>query len=203
MKRTLALLLLLAPPAYAAPPAMLTVEVEQTMNAGGSSSRIGISDGSVVISTRPELNSATAKGGFEASTRRSSTDQRQMLRVMDGKSAYIALSSERPLPWLMLRPDGSTVAASQQAVSGFEVTPRRRGQNVELDIAVRQQRFDGAAVSGQQLRTTVAGALGQWIELGSISSDKQGNEQLLLGGSSQQGRQHSSVRVRVTPATNP
>jgi hypothetical protein len=57
--------------------------------------------------------------------------------------------------------------------SGFEVLPRLNGERVMLDIATQQERAtDLGQVSAvvQRATTTVTGKLGEWIEIGGVTS---------------------------------
>lgn len=123
----------------------------------------------------------------------------QSLTLLDGRSGFIQTASSRPLPWLLLTPQGNIVRGSswQEAVSGFYALPHLQGERVLIELAVSQQAFAGSQRQGNQLSTTVSGRLGEWIEVGSIGRDEQGRSSLLIGSGQQRLSDRQSVRVRV------
>jgi hypothetical protein len=123
----------------------------------------------------------------------------QSLTLLEGRSGFIQAVQSRPLPWVMLTPQGGILRGSsvQDAITGFYARPRLNGKRVSIELAVSQQAFSGVQRTGSQLSTTVEGQLGEWLEVARTTQDSQGRESLLIGGSQQQGRQSHSVRIRV------
>lgn len=132
-------------------------------------------------------------------SRNQSGQSLQSLTLLDGRSGFIQTASSRPLPWLLLTPQGNIVRGSswQEAVSGFYALPHLQGERVLIELAVSQQAFAGSQRQGNQLSTTVSGRLGEWIEVGSIGRDEQGRSSLLIGSGQQRLSDRQSVRVRV------
>lgn len=123
----------------------------------------------------------------------------QSLTLLEGRSGFIQAVQSRPLPWILLTPQGGMLRGSswQDAISGFYARPRLNGKRVSIELAVSQQAFSDMQRNGSQLSTTVEGQLGEWLEVASTTQDSQGRESLLIGSSRQQGRQSHIVRIRV------
>lgn len=102
-------------------------------------------------------------GGWSVSADRenSSTQGLQTVTVLDGRSAFIALSRQVWLPWSTRQPNGGVsrgVTPAERLVSGLYVTPRLTGNHVRLDLSGKQdmssvatqpwaQHFDDATVA--------------------------------------------------------
>ncbi|MGL6069835.1 secretin N-terminal domain-containing protein [Craterilacuibacter sp.] len=161
-------------------PAMLNIEVEQ--NKAAQDRRIEI-----------DLGNGSQAGGWSVSSGSRQGNSRQNLSLLSGKSGSISLGETRPLPWWF-----AGHGAGQTAISGFEVTPRLRGNQVLLDIAVRNEALGKHDTSQQQtLVTTLSAPLGQWVTLGSIHQDGRGGRIFIFGGQAQTGQSERTVRLRV------
>jgi hypothetical protein len=103
-----------------------------------------------------EVRSALRPGGSGAELRAidsgAAADERvdQRVQVLEGGRATIAVGQLRPL--------GAGTGEMQEIATGFTVVPRVAGQRVLLDI------------DSQNVATTVAAALGQWVEIGGVDS---------------------------------
>jgi type II secretory pathway component GspD/PulD (secretin) len=89
---------------------------------------------------------------------RSALDERvdQRLQVLEGGQATISTGEARRY---------------SEVATGFVVSPRVSGSNVSLDIYTQQEAYaQRGAIRGQQASSTVSGRLGDWIELGGVSS---------------------------------
>jgi hypothetical protein len=94
-----------------------------------------------------------------AKNSRRSLDERvdQRVQVVEGGRAFIGTGQSRP--------------ALQEAVTAFEVVPRLSGDRVFLDIAAQRESFrDSGAVQGQRASSAASARLGEWFELGGITS---------------------------------
>ena len=102
------------------------------------------------------------------------------IRVLEGNSAHISTGQSVPVVTAFLptqynkRTTSIGIATDYRELeSGFNVLPLLSGDRVLLDIATQQQRMnDGNAgtTNTQRVNTTVAGKLGEWIELGSVTA---------------------------------
>ncbi len=126
----------------------------------------------------------------------------QQLRVLEGGHAFIATGQSRPMMQrqIIQTPAGPVAQDTfvvQEANSGFDVVPRLSGERVFLDIAPQRERFVDSpvpgAVEGQRIATTVAGRLGEWLEIGGELSDSAREE----SGLASQARAYGSASRRV------
>jgi len=125
---------------------MISVRFDNSAEASRSGA-----EGDVRISNR----GSSAAVRIESS--RSASDQRvaQQVQVLDGGEAQIFTGE------LRFWSDAST---------GIIAVPRLSGSNVTLDLYAQQERYVRGAIQGQRAATTVAGRLGEWIELGGTST---------------------------------
>jgi len=118
------------------------------------------------------------------------------VRVLEGNGAHISTGQSVPVIGTILstasngkHPARLSIATDyRELTSGFDVVPRVNGDRVVLEISTQQQRA-GASVSGtvttQRTTSTLAGRLGEWIELGGVDSSftEQRNSAGVAGGS--------------------
>lgn len=91
----------------------------------------------------------------------------QQVQVLEGGQAQIFTGE------LRLWSDAST---------GFVAVPRVQGGNVTLDLYAQQERTQrGGAIQGQRAATTLSGRLGEWIELGGVSTSTASSSTGMLG----------------------
>ncbi|WP_152966521.1 hypothetical protein [Gulbenkiania mobilis] len=133
-------------------------------------------------------------GGWSVSADRenSSTQGLQTVTVLDGRSAFIALSRQVWLPWSTRQPNGGVsrgVTPAERLVSGLYVTPRLAGNHVRLDLSGKQ---DMSSVA-----TSIEGPLNSWLEVGRIVRDRDGNQRFLVGGSTNGSQLVTRLSVRV------
>ncbi len=153
------------------------------------------------------------RGGIVTSTATDSNVS--SIRVLEGHSAHISDGQSVPvvtafvLPQIMGRqlsagsasggpanigPNIGIATDYREITSGFDVLPRVNGDRVTLDIATQQQRLtdsnSGSAnlpsyATMQRATTTLAGRLGEWIDLGGVSSavEERRSNVDLVGGS--------------------
>lgn len=115
----------------------------------------------------------------------------QRVRVVDGAQAFILAGIRLPMTQreVIWGPYGQTVKESMVYLdmdSGFYVQPRIVGERVNIEINPVQQSFSAAGpyvVMGQEMRTSLSGRLGEWIELGE-SNDLKTQEDRQIGGQS-------------------
>lgn len=192
-------------------PATLLIEVEQTTSSRQSGSALSIGGGVRIGNVTLGIGSAGERRigigshgsgvvveGY-ASQGQSSSHSQQTLRLLDGHSGFIESGSSRPLPWLLVTPHGAVIRGNsyQDAITGFYVRPRVTGSRVMVELAARQQAFSGNQRDSNQLTTTVEGALGEWLEVGSIGSDEQGRQTVLIGASHQLQSVEKTLRIRL------
>jgi type II secretory pathway component GspD/PulD (secretin) len=108
------------------------------------------------------------------------------VRVLEGNGARISTGQSVPVVAALMLPSrggrqnivAGVTTDYRELTSGFDVLPRVNANRVVLDISTQQERVAelGQANLGQsgstvqRATTTIAGRIGEWIELGSVTS---------------------------------
>jgi type II secretory pathway component GspD/PulD (secretin) len=129
------------------------------------------------------------------------------LRVLEGNTAFIQTGEAIPYGTQTIYPGGATQNSVQfrQTQNGFIVRPRINGDRVLLDILPSQESPSpqgGGRIDTQKIQTTVAGKLGEWIELGSVSSSNQQENSGTLYSTRQQRNTASHIFLKVDADNN-
>jgi type II secretory pathway component GspD/PulD (secretin) len=191
-------------------PRQLMVSVRYNDNPQDRSTGVSVG-GSVGNGAIGNRNKVTVHAGTTLST--ASDSRVSSVRVLEGNGAHIATGQTVPLVTAVRWPTRSNqnqqntingVAIDyHEFSSGFEVMPRINGDRVLLEVSTQQERApDGSRNGGavQRANTTVAGRLGEWIELGGVttSSYQQNSNVGTAGGgrtTTQSDRQAIEVKV--------
>lgn len=161
-------------------------------------------DGSLVVGSGG--TDARARLGAQNSRSLSVRGGEQALRVNDGGRAWIALSTAVPFRFRQWAANAGGWTETEhthfiEAVRGFVVVPRVRGDRVLLEISPQDEQFDRrGSVEGMRLATTVEGRLGEWIALGGASASRRDNDGTGLSSSTSASLSSRGVWVRVEPA---
>lgn len=137
--------------------------------------------------------------------RRSQDAADQMVRVMDGGSAYISAGISVPIPLrsVYLSPTGAVITEStvyQDLASGFYATPKLMGDRVTIDISPQQTSpLHGAygTQAVQRLYTTVQTRLGEWVQIGAANDAATRHNRQLTGRDTQTDSSQHSVWIKV------
>lgn len=129
------------------------------------------------------------------------------LRVLEGNTAFIQTGQAIPYGTQTTFPGGGSQSSVQliQTRSGFVVRPRLNGDRVLLDILPSQESASphgGGRIDTQHIQTTVSGKLGEWIELGGVSSSSQQEGAGTLYSTHRQRDQASHVFLKVDAEKN-
>ncbi len=103
----------------------------------------------------------------------------QRLTVLEGHWARIRVGQEVPFIRQMIVEQGNhaevrTGVDYRDVTTGFEVRPRVSGASVTLEIrpfSARVSPRGGGMIDVEEISTTVAGPIGQWIPLGGVSEE--------------------------------
>ncbi|MGE5638590.1 MAG: secretin N-terminal domain-containing protein [Clostridia bacterium] len=139
----------------------------------------------------------------QASERRVEERIDQRVQVLEGGRATIAAGRSRTLPQRQyIRTPTGVISQEtfvvQEAATGFDVVPRLAGEWVTLDIAPQRERLSGAGtVESQRVATAASGRLGEWFELGGISTAGARDERGLASSSLGSGADSRRVWVKV------
>jgi hypothetical protein len=189
------------------PPRRLMIEVrrggfaDRQLGAAGVDARLGAERGSVSIG-RPAHEGVQAQLRAVETTRRD--DLAQRVQALEGRPAFIAAGAEVPVqqPSLQAWPGGLVVQNQsyyRDATAGFYVVPWVRGNQVTLGIRQHaHQPTAGGAFAVQRAETTVAGRLGEWLDLGGSAQTLQEQGMGIGHYARTRGRSDVNLQVRVT-----
>lgn len=142
----------------------------------------GAEDRSVAIGADADIGHHDTSVDVRAGAGAGAVDERSLnsVRVLEGNVAHISAGPSVPVITVISAPrhrraGGKGVATTEyrDLTSGFDVLPRVNGERVVLQISGRQQRLVDAETGSaavQYVDTTITGRLGEWIDLGGISS---------------------------------
>jgi len=129
------------------------------------------------------------------------------LQVLEGHPAFINAGLSFPVPtrtmeWVHGHPAVGNTLTYKQVRSGFFVRARVRGEQVFLQISPQREALSprgGGMVDSEGLTTTVSGPLGQWIDLGGTSQnrDRESAGTVYQTEDTDHGGAHLWVRVQV------
>lgn len=137
--------------------------------------------------------------------RRSTDSQRggvQQVQATEGYPALIQVGQSVPLTSTSTGPYGQVYQNTQyrNVTQGFYVTASLTGDIVHVSINSNNDRLNRAnpdVIDVQSTDTRVSGRLGEWITLGGISEQSQGDDNGFLRRHSTQGANDMSMRIKV------
>ena len=186
--------------------------VDRDRSVGNVSGRIVTGNGSVTVG-----DAGRGDSGLRAriDNTRSLNDDRntQSVQVLEGNSAFINFGQSVAVPQQQVTRTivGGTVVDRvssgveyRDVKSGFYVLPRLSGDMVTLDInpqrdtlAAPEQNLPQGSVNIQRAATTVAGRLGEWIELGGITQSVSNQQSMILGSTRETSSDNRRILVKV------
>ena len=139
------------------------------------------------------------------STGSSQDNTSQFINVLEGAPAFIRVGQSLPYVQRFLVFAGNRVVYGQDTqflnvTTGFDVLPRLNGNRVELEIAPRLSFVGNGGVQDvrfQELRTTVSAKLGEWVDLGGMTSDRDELSRAIFETASTQSGERRTVRLKV------
>lgn len=173
----------------------------------GIDAAVGDRDGGLAIGRPPGGPDAAVEARIARTHGRDEGAQVQSVLTMDGASAWIADVDARPQPyvegrWTPYGPDVQQGLDWREAQSGFYVTPRLRGDEVQVEISSQQQRFardDDGRLATSGIDTVVTGRLGEWLPLGASLETSAGSRGELLAHTRRRADTHTGLWLRVDP----
>lgn len=162
-------------------------------------------DGGLAIGRPPGGPDAAAEARIARTQGRDEGAQLQSVLTVDGASAWITDVDARRQPyvdgrWTPYGPDAQQSLDWREAQSGFYVTPRLRGDEVQVEISSQQQRFaqdDGGRLATSGVDTVVTGRLGEWLPLGGTAETSVGMQDEIIARTRRQANTHTGVWLRV------
>jgi len=184
----------------------LEVNASAEINRGDASVEGG-SDGSGQDDAGGRLIYSTNSGAVSAdglSTRQSLRDNPiHQVRVTEGTEAYIETGERIPYfyggAWRGRRGTAGTIEY-ENAVTGFYVLPRVRGENVVLEISPykhSQSNTRSESIEMQSARTTITGRAGEWLMVGGVTEQQERADSAIGTVSSTQSGDNSGIWVRA------
>lgn len=173
------------------------------------SGQVSTGDVRVTVPARGSRGASVETGSARARIWSSDTVKRdedtQEIQVLEGRQAFIRLGLAVPLKETTVVQGGMTsrVVEStryEEIGTGFYVVPRLNGDQVVLDISPQKERLIGSRgqnIETQRLVTTVAGRLGEWIELGGLSQQQEDSESGWVYGTGNMSSDRRRVWVKV------
>ena len=135
--------------------------------------------------------------------RATSSEAAQQIRVLEGKTAFIATGESRPIKQRTTILQGGRVTVQEsvdyaEANTGFYVRPRLSEERVILDIIPTRNRFDGTRIEIRESQTTVSGRLDRWMLISGTTQSRTRTSRDI--GRSAERSQHSdyTVYLKVT-----
>jgi type II secretory pathway component GspD/PulD (secretin) len=129
---------------------------------------------------KPSATSARIQGRFQDTQSRTSAENTQTVRTLEGQPAYIKAGESRPVRSVTVydsgygRPAAVNSTTMLEATTGFAVTPRLSGDEVLLAVAPWSDRLQrNGSVATQSAATNLRAKLGEWIEIGAIEESSQ------------------------------
>ena len=190
-----------------APPRRLRITVRQ--DAGRRERDVDLEvSGSVGTSGQPsgasgKRPSEASDGNISASASARASERNsgvaQSVQTLDGSPAYIAIGQSIPVRG-SIAADGREYVEYRDVVTGFYATPRVRNERVTVALETSADRvnrpIDGSARI-QRAETIVTGELGEWIEVGTISSDADGRQIGIVFFESSAATSESRIYLKV------
>lgn len=190
-----------------------------TSNSSGADIRVHAGDGDTTIRGRAGQvprdsagqitvhgKDVSVRGGISEQYQTSTDDSEYSLRVLEGNTAYIRTGTAIPYGTQTVYPGGTVQGSIElhQVDSGFYVRPRLRGDEVLLDILPQREKESasgGGRIDTQSISTTVSAPLGQWTELGGVStsSSQQSGQTLYSTSNTRNSDNAIFVKVDIIP----
>lgn len=187
-------------------PHQLLISIDTIDGSQGSQSGYSVngsvSAGNVEIQTgRGEVNGRDQVRIINRSTS-SRGGGTQQVRATEGSPAFIQVGQSQPVTNAGVGPYGQVYSQTEyrDANQGMYVTASLTGNLVHITLSTRNDRFNNnyqGSMNTSATDTRVSGPVGQWIEIGGVSESNQSNQSGFARQYSTQGRNDSSLRVKV------
>ncbi len=132
------------------------------------------------------------------------SENRQVLRTLEGQTAYIKSGKIYPLQSISIYDSGygypfiSTDTQFIEANTGFAVIPRLSGEQVILEISPWSDNINQSGIiETQSAHTSIRTHLGEWVEIGSINDNEHQQQQGFLQHSYSTDQNHTKILIKV------
>jgi type II secretory pathway component GspD/PulD (secretin) len=122
---------------------------------------------------------------------------------MDGASAFIRIGQSVPFTqqWAVFSQRYAHVAQTtefQEITTGFAVTPRYVGDEVEVEVTPRIARLNsGGRIDFEELSTRVRVKPGQWFDLGGTMQGRDEVSRAIMGSGFNTSSRSTGLMIRV------
>ncbi len=183
---------------------LITVESGESSQSSDNGYRVdgSISGGDAEV----QIGRGEVRGRDQVRIIRRSTDSRgggtQQVQATEGYPALIQVGQSVPLTSYGHDAYGQPYSNTQyrNVTRGFYVTASLSGERVHISISSNRDRLSQTTpghIDIQSTDTRVSGRLGEWIDLGGVSEQSQANNGGFMQQRSTQGREDTSLRVKV------
>ena len=129
----------------------------------------------------------------------------QQVQATEGYPALIQAGQSVPIRTTSTGPNGQLIRNTQyqNVTSGFLVTATVLGDRVNISVRSNNDsmsRTQPGVINVQSTDTRVNGRLGEWISLGGINNENQGQDSGFLQRSTSSGADDTSMRIKVEVA---
>ena len=178
-----------------------------------ASARIVTGSGSITVGEAGRGGDSALRARIDNTRSLSDDRNTQSIQVLEGSSAFINIGQSVPVPQRQVTRsivNGQVVervssgVEYREAQTGFQVLPRLNGDRVILEIspqrdtfAAPEQNLPRGSINTQRAATTVAGRLGEWIELGGIVQGGVSQHTAILGSTRETSADNRRVLVKV------
>ena len=126
----------------------------------------------------------------------------QQIQTTEGYPALIQVGQSVPLTSTSIGPYGQVYNQTQyrNVTQGFYVTATLSGDIVHVSISSNNDKLSqtrSGAIDIQSTDTRVSGRLGEWISIGGVNEQSQGNQRDFMQRHSTQGSQDMNIRLKV------
>jgi hypothetical protein len=187
-------------------PRRLLISVD-TNESGYQTDRGYRADGSISAgNAEVQVGQGESNGRDQVRIIRRSTDSRsggtQQVQATEGYPALIQVGQSVPLTTRSRDYYGQPYSNTQyrDVTRGFYVTASLSGELVHINISSNRDRLSQTqpgAIDVQSTDTRVSGRVGEWISIGAINEQNQGEQSDFLQQRSTQGREDMTIRVKV------
>ena len=169
----------------------------------GDSGRVIINpenNGEVIVDNKP--GKGAVRGKF--SERNSFLDEMntQVVTTLEGNPATIYIGQQVPFQTTEKFRSGNIISQTQSTQfkdvrTGFKVLPQIQDNQVVLKISPQQSRFINGKIETSGINTIIRGKVGEWIELGGVNQNRDGQGVEILGGNTSRQVESRSVFIKV------
>lgn len=169
----------------------------------GDSGRVVINQGTkggAILESKPGKESVRGK----LSERESIRDEMntQVVTTLEGNPATIYIGQQVPFTTTENFMTGNTVSQIESTQfrdvrTGFKVLPQLREDQVILKISPQQSRITSGNIETTGLNTVIRGQVGEWIELGGLSQNRDENGSAIASRNTSRQVERRSVFIKV------